>query len=63
MKIFGVCLPLSTERVAALRGRIDDVESCMREVFTILEEAPVRAQMSLYDPINFDVSLSAEYGP
>ncbi|CAF1455407.1 unnamed protein product [Adineta ricciae] len=62
MKIFGVCLPLSTERVAALRGRIDDVESCLREVFTILEEAPVRTQMSLYDPINFDVSLSAEYG-
>ena len=62
MKVFVQCLPFSTERAAALRGRADDIERCLREVFGILDQTPLRGQMCFYDPINFDVNLSAEYG-
>lgn len=62
MKVFVQCLPFSTERVVALRGRADDIERCLREVFTILDQTPPRGQMCFYDPINFDVNLSSEYG-
>jgi hypothetical protein len=62
MKVFVQCLPFSTERVVALRGRADDIERCLREVFGILDQTPPRGQMCFYDPINFDVNLSSEYG-
>ncbi|CAF1232316.1 unnamed protein product [Adineta steineri] len=62
MKVFVQCLPFSTERVVALRGRADDIERCLREVFSILDQTPPRGQMCFYDPINFDVNLSSEYG-
>lgn len=62
MKVFVQCLPFSTERVVALRGRADDIERCLREIFGILEQTPPRGQMCFYDPYNFDESLSAEYG-
>ncbi|CAF0920647.1 unnamed protein product [Rotaria sp. Silwood1] len=62
MKVFVQCLPFSTERVVALRGRADDIERCLREVFSILEQTPPRGQMCFYDPFNFDESLSSEYG-
>jgi len=62
MKVFVQCLPFSTERVVALRGRADDIERCLREVFSILEQTPPRGQMCFYDPYNFDENLSSEYG-
>ncbi|CAF0741940.1 unnamed protein product [Rotaria sordida] len=62
MKVFVQCLPFSTERVVALRGRADDIERCLREVFSILEQTPPRGQMCFYDPFNFDENLSSEYG-
>jgi hypothetical protein len=62
MKVFVQCLPFSTERVVALRGRAEDIERCLREVFSILEQTPPRGQMCFYDPYNFDESLSNEYG-
>lgn len=62
MKVFVQCLPFSTERVVALRGRAEDIERCLREIFGILEQTPPRGQMCFYDPYNFDESLSAEYG-
>ncbi|CAF3501501.1 unnamed protein product [Rotaria socialis] len=62
MKVFVQCLPFSTERVVALRGRADDIERCLREVFSILEQTPPRGQTCFYDPFNFDENLSSEYG-
>jgi predicted RNA-binding protein YlqC (UPF0109 family) len=62
MKVFVQCLPFSTERVAALRGRADDIERCLRELVGILEQTPARGQTCFYDPYNFDESLSSEYG-
>jgi len=62
MKVFVQCLPFSTERVVALRGRADDIERCLREVFSILDQTPPRGQMCFYDPYNFDENLSSEYG-
>ena len=62
MKVFVQCLPFSTERVAALRGRADDIERCLREIFDILEKTPARGQTCFYDPYNFDQSISSEYG-
>lgn len=62
MKVFVQCLPFSTERVVALRGRAEDIERCLREIFGILEQTPPRGQMCFYDPYNFDESLSSEYG-
>lgn len=62
MKVFVQCLPFSTERVVALRGRTDDIERCLREIFMILDQTPPRGQTIFYDPINFDKSLAAEYG-
>jgi heterogeneous nuclear ribonucleoprotein K len=62
MKVFVQCLPFSTERVVALRGRAEDIERCLREVFSILEQTPPRGQMCFYDPYNFDENLSSEYG-
>lgn len=62
MKVFAECLPFSTERVAALRGRAEDIERCLREVFSIFEQTPPRGQTCFYDPYNFDETQSAEYG-
>lgn len=62
MKVFVQCLPFSTERVVALRGRTEDIDSCLREIFGILEQTPPRGQMCFYDPYNFDENLASEYG-
>lgn len=62
MKVFVQCLPFSTERIVALRGRAEDIERGLREVFGILEQTPPRGQMCFYDPYNFDENLSGEYG-
>lgn len=62
MKVFVQCLPFSTERAVALRGRAEDIDSCLREIFAILEQTPPRGQMCFYDPYNFDENLAPEYG-
>jgi hypothetical protein len=62
IKMFVQPLPFSTERVLALRGRAEDIERCLEEIFDILKQNPVRGQIISYDPYHFETNHSSEYG-
>ncbi|CAF1140592.1 unnamed protein product [Didymodactylos carnosus] len=62
MKVFVQTCPFSTERVVALRGHPKDIERCMREIYSILDQTPPRGPMHFYDPFNYDEYTTQEYG-
>ncbi|CAF0842168.1 unnamed protein product [Didymodactylos carnosus] len=62
MKVFVQTCPFSTERVVALRGHPEDIERCMREIYSILDQTPPRGPIHNYDPFNYDEYTIQEYG-
>ena len=37
MKVYSECAPLSTERIAQMKGKPSDIVSCLKEVLGLLE--------------------------
>ena len=37
MKVYSECAPLSTERIAQMKGKPTDIVSCLKEVLGLLE--------------------------
>jgi len=65
IKVFSQCCPLSHERIICLRGKIDDIIECIKNIYQLMENSSqsIRAsQLIQYDPHNFDVYLANEYG-
>lgn len=50
IKIFPDCCPNSTDRVCEIRGDIDSIVTCIRNILEMLEEAPPKGPMQPYDP-------------
>lgn len=65
IKVFSQCCPLSHERIICLRGKIDDIIECIKNIYQLMENSSqsIRvSQLIKYDPHNFDVYLVNEYG-
>jgi len=62
MKVYSECAPMSTERVCQMRGKPNDIVSCLREVLVLLETAPPKGMSRPYDPHNFNEFLASQYG-
>ncbi|CAF0988136.1 unnamed protein product [Didymodactylos carnosus] len=57
-----VCPGDSTERVISLRGAQIDILRCLTEVYSILDQTPIRGPSRLYDPFTYDGYNVEEYG-
>lgn len=56
-----VC-PHSTERVCAVQGPPEVVVHALQTLLDLMHAAPVKGNVQLYDPINYDVYGVNEYG-
>jgi len=62
IKIFGNCCPNSTERIVQISGYPKVVVDCVKEVFHLISESPVKGPNKQYDPHNFNPLFCNDYG-
>ncbi|CAF1321205.1 unnamed protein product [Adineta ricciae] len=52
----------TTERVLSLRGELPNIIECLREVYSILDQTPIRGPIRNYDPTVYDGADVERYG-
>uniref|UniRef100_A0A0B7AXN5 K Homology domain-containing protein n=1 Tax=Arion vulgaris TaxID=1028688 RepID=A0A0B7AXN5_9EUPU len=62
IKVYSTCCPNSTDRVVAISGKPKVVVGCIEEILELLQQAPPKGPMSLYDPSYSDEFLAPDYG-
>mgnify|MGYP001113821153 CR=1 FL=1 len=65
IKVFSQCCPLSHERIISLRGKLDDIIECIKNIYNVMatsSQQPRGSPLLLYDPHNFDPYSVNEYG-
>lgn len=62
IKVYSTCCPNSTDRVVAISGKPKVVVGCIEEILELLQQAPPKGPMNLYDPSYSDEFLAPDYG-
>ncbi|CAF0958782.1 unnamed protein product [Adineta steineri] len=52
----------TTERILSLRGELPNIIECLKEVYSILDQTPVRGPIRIYDPSFYDGVDVERYG-
>ena len=53
---------MSTERVVAIAGSEEEIISCLNEILKIMQEAPIKGPIHLYDPTQEFGQFDNEFG-
>ncbi|BFZ01643.1 hypothetical protein BsWGS_04683 [Bradybaena similaris] len=62
IKVYSTCCPNSTDRVVAVSGKPKVVVGCIEEILELLQQAPPKGPINLYDPSYSDEFLAPDYG-
>jgi len=62
IKVYSQCCPQSTDRIVQLSGKPEVVVDCLRQIYLLVEQSPIKGPRSPYDPHNFDSYFAEEYG-
>ncbi|XP_076354592.1 heterogeneous nuclear ribonucleoprotein K isoform X1 [Tachypleus tridentatus] len=62
VKIYTSCCPMSTERIVQMTGTPSVVVRCIKEIFNLISETPIKGFNQPYDPHNYDEEFAPEYG-